>query len=91
MKRERSKWKPHKDLSIREQYRVLCLKLRGHYPYYGIRGNYKMKEVYFEYTPRAWRHWLARRSRSDRLPWETFATTYGRWFPLPLPRIIHDV
>src|SRR5262249_24996486 len=47
---------------LQEQYQTLCLKLRGYYQYYGIRGNFKMLEVLFEHTERAWRYWLSRRS-----------------------------
>ena len=34
----------HRHEPLREQYRMLCLKLRGHYQYYGVRGNYRMME-----------------------------------------------
>jgi hypothetical protein len=30
---------------LQEQYQALCLKLRGYYQYYGLRGNCKMLEV----------------------------------------------
>jgi hypothetical protein len=39
---------------LHEQYRTLCAKLRGYYQSYGIRGNFKMLEVVFEHTERAW-------------------------------------
>jgi len=42
----------HEPLS--EQYGALCSKLNGYYQYFGIRGNYKMLEVVFEHTERAW-------------------------------------
>ncbi len=29
---------------LADQHRSLCAKLRGHYEYYGVRGNYKMLE-----------------------------------------------
>ncbi len=40
---------------VKEQHDTLRSKLRGYYQYYGIRGNYKMLEVVFEHTERAWR------------------------------------
>jgi RNA-directed DNA polymerase len=37
----------HRHDSIRAQYRALCQKLRGHYQYYGIRGNYRKLEALY--------------------------------------------
>jgi hypothetical protein len=34
-------------LNIVEQYQTLKSKLRGHYQYYGVRGNFKMLELQF--------------------------------------------
>lgn len=75
---------------IREQYRILCLKLRGHFQYYGIRGNYRMLEWVFELTKKAWRYWLSRRSHKSAIPWEGFDRLRNR-FPLPRPRIVHAI
>jgi len=75
--------------SVPEQWRALCSKLRGHYIYYGIRCNYKMLEVVYEHTIKAWKRWLGRRTRSGQLSWEEFNRKIGDVFPLPRPRIIH--
>jgi len=83
------KWNRH--MPIREQWKKLCQKLRGHYQYFGIRGNYKPMEVYFEYTERAWKTWLGRRHRNGYIDWETFETHHRVIFPLPKPRIVHGV
>lgn len=74
---------------ITEQHKMLCAKLRGHYQYYGIRGNYKMLEVVYEYTQRAWKRWLGRRTRNGEIAWESFKDRYRKVFQLPKPRIIH--
>lgn len=74
---------------VTEQHKMLCAKLRGHYQYYGIRGNYKMLEVVFEHTERAWKRWLGRRTRNGKIAWEVFEDRYRKVFPLPKPRIIH--
>lgn len=79
----------HRHWSVPEQHRCLCAKLRGHYAYYGIRGNYKALEVVFEFAERAWKHWLGRRSRHGYLTWTDFESKYRRDFPLPSPRIVH--
>jgi len=80
----------HRHDNIYEQYKALCLKLKGHYQYYGIRSNFKMLEVVFEYTEKAWRRWLGRRSRESYISWEVFEKL-RRTFPLPKPRICHAI
>ena len=77
--------------SLKEQYRALCSKLRGYYQYYGIRGNYKMLEVVFEQTERAWRYWLSRRSHKGRINWQKFIESLRKKLPLPRPRIVHTI
>ena len=73
---------------LQAQYRTLCQKLRGHYQYYGIRGNYPRLERLYEHAEHAWRYWLSRRSHKSAIPWEAFDRLHGR-FPLPAPRILH--
>lgn len=80
----------HRHYNVPEQYRTLCSKLRGHYQYYGIRGNYKMMEALYEHAIKSWRHWLGRRSRNGRIACEDFARRYLKVFPLPPPRIVHN-
>lgn len=72
---------------IREQYRTLCAKLRGYYQYFGVRSNYKAMEAAYEYTEKAWRYWLSRRSDKGKVLHETLRDT----FPLPKPRIVHNI
>ena len=79
----------HEPLSV--QYGALCSKLKGYYQYYGIRGNYKMLEVVFEHTERAWRYWLSRRSHKGTINWQKFMESVRQKLPLPKPRIIHNI
>ena len=72
-----------------EQHRSLSAKLRGHYQYYGVRGNYKMLEVAYEHTRIMWKKWLGRRNSKNRMNWEKFAAKVEQLFALPLPRIVH--
>jgi group II intron reverse transcriptase/maturase len=76
--------------SIGEQYQILSAKLRGHYQYYGIRGNYKMLEIAHQRTRVLWKQWLGRRNSKDRMSWEKFMARVQQQFALPLPRIIHE-
>lgn len=80
----------HNHESLYEQFRMLSIKLRGYYQYYGIRGNYKKLEVVMEYVQETWHHWLKRRSRTRKIG----ATVWQRLqqvFVLPKPRILHAV
>jgi RNA-directed DNA polymerase len=72
---------------IREQYRTLCAKLRGYYQYFGVISNFKAIETAYEYTEKAWRYWLSRRSHKGIVWFETLRET----FPLPKPRIVHAI
>jgi hypothetical protein len=75
--------------AIEEQYRILSAKLRGHYQYYGVRGNFKMLEMAYEHSRAKWKHWLGRRNSKNRMSWEKFAAKVEEIFDLPKPRIVH--
>lgn len=75
---------------LTEQYWALCQKVRGHYQYYAIRGNYRALESIVAFVRKAWHYWLSRRSRKSYIPWEKFERLL-KVFPLPRPRIIHQV
>ena len=72
-----------------DQHKSLCAKLRGHYEYYGVRGNFKMLEVAYEHTRAVWRKWLGRRSWKDRISWTRFVAQVDTAFALPRPHIVH--
>jgi RNA-directed DNA polymerase len=80
----------HRHEPLRAQYRALCQKLRGHYQYYGIRGNYRKLEALYRHVERAWRYWLSRRGGPRTIPWATFANLRAV-LALPLPRIVHHI
>ena len=80
----------HRHEPLREQYRMLCLKLRGHYQYYGIRGNYRMMEKLYWYVVKAWRYWLSRRSHKGKITREK-QEIFQLVYPLPPPKITHTI
>jgi hypothetical protein len=80
----------HRHEPVREQYRKLSQKLRGHYQYYGVRHNYRKLETLYWYVERAWRYWLSRRGGDRKIPWEKF-DKLREVFPLPLPSIVHPI
>jgi group II intron reverse transcriptase/maturase len=74
---------------ISSQWKGLQRKMRGHYAYYGITGNWRQLANYAHEAERIWRYWLNRRSSQRDMPWERFKTILRR-FPLPAPRIVHS-
>jgi group II intron reverse transcriptase/maturase len=74
--------------NLLKQYKTLCQKLRGHYQYYGIRGNYRPLELMKDYAEKAWRYWLSRRGSERPISWDTF-DRLRQTMPLPKPRIYH--
>ena len=80
--------KHNRHISVKEQQQMLNSKLIGHYQYYGIRGNYKLLEVYYEAVEKAWKRWLGRRSRTGYINYEDFRKFLVH-YPLAKPRIVH--
>jgi RNA-directed DNA polymerase len=61
--------------------------LRGHFAYFGIRGNsLRLGDLSYR-ARRCWRKWLSRRSRKCPLPWTAFRHLLAR-FPLPSPTLV---
>jgi group II intron reverse transcriptase/maturase len=79
----------HRHRAVKEQHEQLCRKLRGHYGYYGITGNFRALARYFHLARRAWRKWLDRRSQRARMSWDKFERLIQR-YPLPPPRVVHS-
>jgi group II intron reverse transcriptase/maturase len=70
----------------RELWEAFCVKLRGHYAYYGVTDNSPALARFLYAARRLLRKWLNRRGGKRRLTWEKFALMEQR-FPLPKPRI----
>lgn len=49
--------------SVRWQWEMLCAKLRGHYAYFGVTGNFLALSRFRHAVRLLWRKWLLRRSR----------------------------
>lgn len=69
-------------LPVREQHRILSMKLRGHDAYYGITGNGKALANLRFFVKRIWRKWLNRRSQRAGMSWDKFEKLYRR-YPFP--------
>lgn len=70
------------------QQLMLTRKLRGHYAYYGISGNFRALDAFYRQVHRIWRKWLNRRSQKAGMIWERFNRLLVR-YPLARPRIVH--
>ncbi len=73
----------------KEWWKTLRSKLRGHFQYYGVSGNYKWIENYYKETMCLLHKWLNRRSKKRKMSWEKF-NNYLTHYPLPRPRIRHN-
>ncbi|HXV62498.1 MAG TPA: hypothetical protein VEK15_17495 [Vicinamibacteria bacterium] len=57
----------HRHRSVREQHAALSRRLRGHFNYFGVSGNFRSLLLLVASTRRAWYKWLHRRSQRKRL------------------------
>ena len=76
----------HRHHAVREQWKSLVRKLKGHYEYYGIAGNSRALASFYHWAQRAWVKWLGRRSNSAHMSWDRAARLLET-YPLPLPRL----
>jgi RNA-directed DNA polymerase len=71
---------------VREQYKAIGQKLRGHDGYYGVVGNSRALAQLRYRVERLWRWTLGRRSSAGRMPWKRMKGLL-RVLPLPRPRM----
>lgn len=76
----------NRHLKVREQHVKLVSKVRGHYQFYGITGNWPALSDFRVQVERIWKTWLGRRSQRAHLSWERFKAML-EVYPLPVPRI----
>lgn len=77
----------NRNLRLRKLFEQLSLKLRGHYNYYGVPGNYGgLKEFHCQAVRILWK-WLNRRSQRRSFNWRGFQDLMVH-FQLPRPRIM---
>ncbi len=75
--------------AIAEIWKTLKSKLRGHFQYYGVSGNYGALQKFESETKRMILKWLNRRSQKKSFNWESFIAYLER-HPLPKAKIHHD-
>ncbi len=80
----------NRHLRLREQWRQLNQKLRGHDAYYGVTHNGRMLSQLRHEVQKQWRRWLNRRNRGKGYNWEQFNELL-RQLPLAPPRVVHSI
>jgi hypothetical protein len=74
----------HRHQPIEVQHAALVRRIRGHFNYFGVRGNERQLNLLVESAKRSWFKWLNRRSQRSTLNWPRFVSLQ-RDFPLPKP------
>lgn len=74
---------------LKELWKMLQVKLRGHYEYYGVSENWRGIAMFYRAVLRLVYKWINRRSQRRSFNWEQF-TEYLKLYPLPKPRIVHS-
>ncbi len=85
--RNMSTWrKENRSLRLRKLFGLLNVKLRGYYNYYGVIGNYKSLELFYQQVKKLLYKWLNRRSQKSSFNWEVFNEILA-YYELLKPRI----
>jgi len=77
-------------VKTRVWWKMVSAKLRGHFEYYGISGNYTAIRDFYQLALRLIFKWINRRSQKKSMNWKQFIS-YLKYYPLPLPKIKHNI
>jgi RNA-directed DNA polymerase len=80
----------HRHVPVKDQYQVLGQKWRGHFQYYGRRGNIRLLEEVRRSAEQAWRYGLSHRSSKSSIGWKQFEKLMETSV-LPTPKIVHNI
>jgi len=73
----------------KDWWRILGIKLRGHYEYYGVSENSIYINKFYRLAIRLAQKWMNKRSQKKAMNWEKM-NAYLLLYPLPKPRIRHN-
>ena len=76
-------------IKLSEIWKIFCAKLRGHYQYYGVSGNYKGIHRYYSQSIRMLWKWINRRSQKKSMNLKVFWEYINR-LRIPKPKICHN-
>ena len=77
-------------VELKEWWKVIGLKLLGHYRYYGMSGNMRMLRNFHHQIVRLAFKWVNRRSQRKSYNWDQFSR-FIHFNPLPKPKIYHSL
>ncbi|MGO8926517.1 MAG: group II intron reverse transcriptase/maturase [Limisphaerales bacterium] len=87
MQRMRQWIKTHRHQKLSRMMRRLKAKLQGTWNYYGLIGNHRRMQLFYDATCRTLHKWLNRRSERQSMTWSAFNRMLVR-FQVPRPRIV---
>lgn len=89
--RDMNEWlkKVRNEVELKEWWKVLRMKLFGHYRYYGISGNMEKLKEFNRLTSKLAYKWVNRRSQKKSYNFKQFCR-FMEFNPLPQPRIYHS-
>jgi group II intron reverse transcriptase/maturase len=76
------------EMPLKELWKILVAKIRGHIQYYGVSHNARMVGKYLHEATRIAFKWLNRRSQRKSFNWEKF-NLFLKLNPLPTVKIVH--
>jgi len=86
-----AKWcREHRHDGLRTQQKALESKMRGHFGYFGLTGNYPAIARFYRLVTLVWRKWLNRRSQRASMPWSRMRRLLER-YALARPRIMRPL
>jgi len=77
-------------VELKVWWKVLGLKLLGHYRYYGMSGNIRRLQNFYYQTVKLAFKWINRRSQRKSYNWDQFKR-FIQFNPLPKPKIYHSL
>ena len=88
--KETKEWikKIRSKLKLKEWWPILKSKLKGHYNYFGVSGNYRCLRQFYNQIVSMVFKWINRRSQKKSISFEIFCN-YLKHNPLPIPRICY--
>jgi len=88
--KEMNQWmKIRNQIAVKEWWKILCAKLRGHINYFGVSGNFRSIKKYYVEVCKLVFKWVNRRSQKKTLNSTKFFEYIER-YKLPKPRIVHN-
>jgi hypothetical protein len=77
-------------VGLKDWWKVLRLKLIGHYRYYGVSGNYPALRKYYRCAFKLAYKWINRRSQKRSMSFAKYLR-FLEFNPLPQPKIYHSL